>query len=257
MRHIKIVILLLAIVSSVSAAKFKTGEELIAAMHKKYAKKWYKTLTFVQKNTQFGADGTPNPKTTIWYEAISAPGKLRIDYDPLDKGNGLLVADGMQYVFKDGALAKSQPFIHPLLVLGFDVYLQPVEKTVGQLKELKFDLSILREDTWQGRPVYVVGAKAGDLRSQQFWVDKGNLYFVRSLETVGKNKDRVQEIQFNKYEKARSGGGWVAPEVVFLIDGKRFFMEEYSDIQTNVPLKDDLFDSQNWLKADRDYFKKR
>jgi hypothetical protein len=255
MRYIKIVVLLLAIVSSVSAAKLKTGEELISAMHKKYAKKWYKTLTFVQKNTQFGPDGTPNPKTTIWYEAISAPGKLRIDHDPLENGNGMLVVDGTQYVFKDGTLARSQPFIHPLLVLGFDVYLQTVEKTVAQLKELKFDLSIFREDIWQGRPAYVVGAKTGDLRSPQFWVDKENLYFVRSLETVGKNKDRVQEIQFNKYEKVRSGG-WIAPEVVFLIDGKRFFMEEYSDIQTNIPLKDNLFDSGNWLKADRNYFKK-
>ena len=196
MKYLKLAILMLAIVSSVSAAKFKNGEELVGAMHKKYAKKWYKTLTFVQKNTQFAPDGTPNPKTTIWYEAINAPGKLRIDYDPLEKGDGMLVADGMQHVFKNGKLTKSQAFIHPLLVLGFDVYLQPVKKTVSQLKELKFDLSVLREDTWQGRPVYVVGAKEGDLRSLQFWVDKENLYFVRSIETVGKNKDKAQEIQF-------------------------------------------------------------
>jgi outer membrane lipoprotein-sorting protein len=254
MKYLKLAILMLAIASSVSAAKFKNGEELVSAMHKKYAKKWYKTLTFVQKNTQFAPDGTPNPKTTIWYEAISAPGKLRIDYDPLEKGDGMLAADGMQYIFKDGKLTKSQPFIHPLMVLGFDVYLQPIEKTVSQLKELKFDLSVLREDTWQGRPVYVVGAKEGDLRSLQFWVDRENLYFVRSLETVGKNKDRVQEIQFNKYKKVKTGG-WIAPEVVFLIDGKRFFMEEYTDIKTNIRLADNLFDSGEWLKADRNYFK--
>jgi hypothetical protein len=42
MRYIKIFILMLMIVSSVSAAaKIKTGEDLIKEMHKKYSGKWY------------------------------------------------------------------------------------------------------------------------------------------------------------------------------------------------------------------------
>src|SRR4051812_26818764 len=131
MRYIKIVILMLMIASSVSAAKIKTGEDLIKEMHQKYAGKWYKTLTFVQKNTQYKPDGTT--QNSIWYEAMSSPGKLRIDFDPLDKGNGILFADDQQHSFRDGKLARSQPLIHPLMVLGFDVYMQPVEKTISQL----------------------------------------------------------------------------------------------------------------------------
>ena len=72
-------------------------------------------------------------------------------------------------------------------MLGFDVYFQPVETTLEQLKKLKIDLLVLREDRWQDRPVYVVGAKAGDLRSPQFWIDKKNLYFVRLVQPVGKD----------------------------------------------------------------------
>jgi hypothetical protein len=138
-------------------------------------------------------------------------------------------------------------------VLGFDVYSQPVEKTIGQLKELKFDLSVVREDMWQGRPAYVVGAKAGDSRLRQFWVDKENLYFVRSIEPVGKNLERVQEIQFNKYQKEK--GGWVAPEVLFLIDGKPYFKEEYTEIRSGAALPANLFDAEKWLQADRSYYK--
>ncbi len=254
MRNLKLLFLLLIIAVPAYASKIKTGEELVAAMHRKYANKWYKTLTFVQKNTQYNPDGTTQNST--WYEALSAPGKLRIDFDPLDSGNGLMFADNSQHSFRAGKLARSQPLVHPLLVLGFDVYTQPVEKTLSQLKELKIDLSVVREDTWEGQPVYVVGAKQGDLRSPQFWVDKKNLYFVRLLQPVGKDNEHLQEVQFNKYQKVKSGG-WVSPEVVVIVDGKRVWMEEYSDIQTNVALDANLFDTQKWMTVDRKYFQKK
>ena len=254
MRNFKILFLLLLLTVPVCAAKIKTGEQLVAAMHKKYSGKWYKTLTFVQKNTEYKPDGTV--QNSVWYEAMIAPGKLRIDIDPLESGNGMMFANGTHHNFKDGKLAASRPLIHPLLVLAFDVYMQPVEKTVGQLKELKMDLNILHEDVWQDRPVYVVGAKAGDLKSPQFWIDKKNLYFVRMLQPAGKNKEHVSETQFNKYQKVK-GGGWISPEVVFMVDGKKTFVEEYSDIQTDVALDDKLFDPQSWMTVDRTYYRKK
>lgn len=246
--------LLVLCLTPVYAAKITSGEQLVAVMHRKYDGKWYRTLTFVQKNSAYKPDGAI--ENSVWYEALSAPGKLRIDFDPLEKGDGLLFADATQYIFKDGKVANSRPLIHSLLVLGFDVYTQPVEKTVGQLKDLNFDLSILREDKWQEKDVYVVGAKAGNLTSPQFWIDKKNMLFVRMITPVGKNKDRTQEVQFNKYQKVKSGA-WVSPEVLMLIDGKRNWLEEYSDIQTDVPLDAALFDTDKWMTANRKYFQKR
>lgn len=76
------------------------------------------------------------------------------------------------------------------------------------------------------------------------------------IQPAGKNKERVAETQFNKYEKTK-GGGWIAPEVVFMTDGKRTFLEEYTDIQTDVVLDNKLFDPQNWMTADRTYFRKQ
>jgi hypothetical protein len=255
MRILKTIILLLLLTALPAfAADIKNGEELIAAMHKKYSKKWYKTLTFVQKTTRYKPDGTTQVST--WYEAMSVPGKLRVDIVPLENGNGIMFLDNTQYSFNKGVLAQSQPRIHPLLVLGFDVYAQPVEKTVKLLKEINIDLSVFHEETWQGRDVYVVGAKQGDLNVPQFWVDKKNLYFVRLIELGGKDKKQVQETQFNKYQKVK-GGGWVAPEVVFNIDGKRFLVEEYSDIQTDVKLDEKLFDPQKWAEADKTYYMKK
>jgi hypothetical protein len=255
MRNLKTIILLLLLAAlPVFAADIKNGEELVAAMHKKYSKKWYKTLVFVQKTTQFRPDGTT--QVTTWYEAMQVPGKLRVDIEPLENGSGFMFLDNTQHSFNKGKLARSQPRVHPLLVLGFDVYAQPVEKTVKLLRELNIDLSVFHEETWQGRDVYVVGARAGDLNAPQFWVDKKNLYFVRLIELAGKDKKQVHETQFNKYEKVK-GGGWVAPEVVFIVDGKRVLLEEYSDIQTDVKLDENLFDPEKWSEADKTYYKKK
>ncbi len=254
MKSFKILILLILLAFPIFAANLRNGEELIAQMQKKYAKKWYQTLTFVQKTTFFKPDGTSQVST--WYEAMDAPGKLRIDFAPLEKGDGILFLDGMLHSFRDGKLARSQPYIHPLLVLGFDVYRQSAEKTISQLKELKMDLSVLHEEMWQGKPVYVVGAKQGDLRAPQFWIDKKNLYFVRLLEPVGKDKADLQEIQFNKYLKVK-GGGWVSPEVLVFVDGKPTQTEEYTEIQTGVSLDGKLFETNNWMTVNRTYFQKK
>ena len=72
-------------------------------------------------------DGTTSVET--WYEAMSLPGSLRIDIDPLEKGNGVLFTGGKVHSFRDGKLAGGRPLVHPLMVLGFDVYGQPVATT--------------------------------------------------------------------------------------------------------------------------------
>jgi len=246
-----ILLSLLLLAVPAMAADIKNGEELIAAMHKRYAGKWYKTLTFVQKTTTYKPDGTSSVET--WYEAMSLPGSLRIDIDPLEKGNGILFTGGKVHSFRDGKLAGGRPFVHPLMVLGFDVYGQPVATTIEQVKGIGIDLATMHEAKWQGRDVYVVGAKEGDLTAPQVWVDKKNLYFVRLFERVGKEKKNIQEVQFNKYQKVK--GGWVAPEVVFFVDGRKTIMEEYTDMQGDVELNADLWNPEKWMEVDRTYYK--
>jgi len=223
-------------------AKISNTNELIAAMQQKYGKSWYKTATFVQETTNFEPDGTSKVET--WYEAMSVPGSLRIDFTPTTAGNGILFTDGKIFVFKDGKVDASRAFQHPLLILGFDIYRSPASDVTTKLQSLKFDLSQFHEDTWQGQPVYVVGAKAGDLHSPQFWIDQKNLYFVRMLRPAGKDGTQTAETQFNKYQKL--GGGWMAPEVIFMVDGKVVTTEKYSDMRADVELDPKLFDPQFW-----------
>ena len=236
----------------VFAKEFKNGEEVLAAMRSKYEGKWYKTLTFEQKTTNYKPDGTTEVET--WYEALTVPGKLRIDMTPLDKGNGIIFADSKIYQFKDGKLAMTRDFVHPLLVLGFDVYGQPADTTAAQLKGLGIDLSVMHEEPWQGGTTIVVGAKQGDLKTPQFWIDKKKMVFVRLFQLVGKDKNISQETQFNGYQKVK-GGGWVSAEVKFFVNGKLATTEEYTNIKTDTQLSPDLWNPEKWSSVDRTYYK--
>jgi hypothetical protein len=217
----------------------KNGVELIEQMRQRYFGKWYRTLTFVQKTTL--ADG----RVETWYEAAELPGKLRIDIAPLEGKNTLLFRSDSLYEFKGGTLEESRPMIHPLMVLGFDVYAQPVEVTVRKLRELGFDLGRLHESTWEGRPAFVVGAAAGDTVTRQFWIDKERLYFVRMVEPGKKNPSARVETRFDKY--IPMGQGWLETEVRFLVDGDTKMLEEYTKPQAEVVLSPAIFVPGPWV----------
>ena len=105
----------------------RNGEELLSLMRERYVGKWYRTLTFTQRTT------LPDGKIETWYEALELPGKLRIDVAPLDSGKTLLFRSDSVYVFDQKTLQASHPLVHPLMVLGFDVYQTPVKETAEKL----------------------------------------------------------------------------------------------------------------------------
>lgn len=220
------------------------GRAIVAAMHDRYFGRWYRTLTFVQHNTATAPDGAVQYST--WLEYAALPGRLRIDFQPRDSAAGALYVRDSQYVFKGGRLTSATAFVHPLMVLGFDVYFEAAERSVARLEQLGFDLATVHEDTWQGRPVYVVGAPSGDRHTRQFWVDKERLVFVRLLEPAQRDSTRTSDIRFNDYRQA--GGAWLSAEVAFLLDGKQRWLEQYVEIQTGTALPDSLFDPHRWVQ---------
>lgn len=252
MRILVSTLLLILVTTSSVLADYKSGEDVVRAMYKKYSKTWYSTLTFQQATTNYKPDGTSTVST--WYEALMAPGRLRIDFTPLEKHDGAIFANNKVYSFRDGKLANSRDFVHPLLVLGFDVYKQPAETTIGLLKGMGIDLSVVHEEPWQGKTAIVIGAKQGDLTTPQFWIDKKDLVFTRLIEKGGRDKKSIQETQFNKYEKVK--GGWVSAEVKFYVDGKMATTEEYTNIRTGMTLASDLWDPEKWATVDRSYIPK-
>jgi outer membrane lipoprotein-sorting protein len=235
----KIALLLaaLCLCTSARAQELRDGAAVLRAMHDRYANNWYQTLTFKQESVTHKPDGTNSSE--IWYESLLLPGNLRIDMGQPNSPNGMLVADGKLIRFKNNEITATRPFVHMLLVLGFDVYRQPVQTTVSQVKAQGFDLSKLYEVSWEGHPVYVVGADQGDLKSKQFWIDKDTLLFVRMLEPDDRDPSKLADSRFTDYRQLSVG--WVAARVEFFSDGKNVFSEIYSDIKANPKLDPAIF----------------
>lgn len=228
-----------------AGAPYATGEEVITAMHDRYEGRWYRTLTFRQKTSQLTPKGTWSAQT--WYEALRLPGRLRIDFDPIRAGNGVLYARDSQFVITGGRVARADAGINDLLLLGFDVYANSPARTAALLRRQGIDLARVHMDSFEGRPVVVVGALAGDTRRKQFWVDAERLYFVRLVERAPRDTSKMQDIRFLNYQ--RRGDAWVSPRVELYSDGKLVFTEDYTDIETDVALDDALFEPAKWRTA--------
>jgi len=250
-------LLLLALAMTLNAAgsdpvhaqqpgRITDAESLIRAMHGRYAGSWYRTLAFSQKTTTYPPEGRP-PVEDVWIEYGAMPGRLRIEFQK--QGGGMIFANDSSYrIGAGGEVEMTLARRNDLMTLGFDVYAQAPEITLQQLRESGFSLGAVRTDTWQDRPVYVVGAAAGDLRSKQFWIDAERLVFVRMLSPIP-NQETAQDVRFNNYQPL--GGGWIAPEVEVLVGGRRVFHEVYFDIRHDVPLDPSLFDPKKWSEAVR------
>lgn len=223
------------IVSSLTfahAQDIRSGEDLLRAMHDRYAKSWYATLTFDQKSTTYNTDGTT--KVEIWHEAADLPAKLRIDVGSPSDNNGFLLVDGTVTSLRGGKETGSRPLVNMLLVLGFDVYRQAPETTAAVVKGDGYDLTKIHEETWEGQPVYVVGAAKGDLKSKQFWVEENRMLFVRLFEPTRTDAAKFQDIRFEDYKPLANA--WLAERVEVYVDNKEIFSEEYFNIVGNAKL---------------------
>jgi hypothetical protein len=227
------------------AAAVADGAALLAAMHDRYPA-WYRTMAFVQTTTIYRNNGELVQK---WYEMAALPGRLRIDTDTGSK-SGQLFANDSVYTIANGKLTRADAGINELLVLGFDVYRQPVGRTIEQLRNHGFDLSKLHEDQWNGKPVFVVGAKAGDTTSKQFWVDATDLLFVRGIGASARGRT---DVRFDRYERAN--GGWIATEVLQLVNGRPALREQYTNVQIDPVLSDAHFDPRVWRSVSQVFTK--
>lgn len=219
--------------------KIRDGQTLLTAMHDRYKDSWYGSVVFREKAITRNADGTSS--TEVWDEALQLPGKLRINRGATSDGNGFVFNDGTLTTFQKGKTSGPHPYVHMLLVLGFDVYRQDAKTTIDQVAAQGVDLKHVHEEKWDGEDVYVVGAAQGDLKAKQFWVEKNRLLFVRWIAPDERDAAKIHDTRFRGYRKL--GGGWISARVEFYTDGKDTFDEDYFDIKADVKFDSALFDS--------------
>jgi len=232
------------------AASPHTGSDVLEAMRAAYAGKWYHTLTFTQKTTLRGPDGTEREQT--WYETLShtaATGtRLRIDLGDLAAGNGIIFTADSSYRVRGGKLQSSDASGNEFLPLIEGVYVQPVATTVKELGQMKVDLSGVRTGTWKGKPVWIVGAgSASDTTSPQFWVDTDRKLLQRMIISVGDSQPPL-DVHLGGYERV-GNGAWLATKIEMFQNGVRRQAEEYSGWKVDVPVDPAMFEPAQWSTA--------
>ena len=204
---------------------------LIAAMHDRYAGTWYQTLSFTQATTRVTGDSS---HTEEWREWAAIPGRLRIETGPPAEGRVVIYARDSTYVLQHNRVVRRVGRMNPLMIMGFDVYRQAPEITLDQLQRQGIDVTRFHVDTLEGTPVYVIGAERGDSTRRQIAIEQERLLFIRMLETIPSQPGVMQHVWFREYQPLE--GGWIAPEVEALVNGRRVFHEVYSNIRANDSL---------------------
>ena len=222
----------------------RDGLALLNQMRDAYAGKWFRTVTFTQLTTMYRPTGVTD--TATWHEALLSPDRLRIDFGDIKNGNGVIYTADSLYVVREGKVTRTAAQGNPFLPFVAGVYAQPIDSTLKQIAPYTFDLTRLRTDTWENRPVYVVGSSAAtDTTSPQIWVDQERLVAVRMIVAFNPATPAdVGDIRLMDYRPV--SGGWLAVKVDIRHGGQTVQKEEYSDWRGNVDLPRDFFVAEKW-----------
>ena len=221
----------------VATGQPQSGQDVLARMHDHWEGKWFRTFTFVQRTT------FPDGPAQTWYETVENPGRLRIDFGPVDSMNTAIIKNDSVYQFKRGQPTGGHPYPNILGLVLSDVYALPVAETAAQLERHGVDLSKLRADTLRGQRVWVIGAAAGDSTSPQLWVDQQRLLLVRIHESGPGGKILVGDVL-----RRASGPIPVETEMLFKENGKEIQREEYAQLTFDARLDPWVFETGEWKR---------
>ncbi len=210
--------------------RIETGKDVIAKMKESKDGELFELISFHQKSQALKNDSVLSTQT--WVEYYKQPGHLLIKYDSLDSDAGMIFRKDSMYRFSYGMLRGQTYRPHELLILGFDVYHQPVEKTLNQLKNLNYNLEMAKDTTIMDLQGYLIGNPA----SKAFFIDKERWLFRKSFMIT--SGDTIST-SFSNYKDTEKGP--LALHVSFYRNQNKVFQEIYYNIKFPEELPDALF----------------
>lgn len=226
MKHI-----LFFMVLALAAQAQKTGDELLAMMHKRYYMAMCRNYTFSQRNNHYENDSLVG--TSVWHESVGLPDKFRIIFGDSAKGNSVLFRNDSVYHFRAGALKKAEQDSNTLLLLLGGMYYRDLGDVKARLQQAGYDLSKLSEQTWMKNRVYVIGADQNEVEANQLWVDASTFKIVRIIEKM--NEKDVMDMRFESHRPWCKG--FVEDKVTFRRNGRLEQTEEYFNLQETEGFK--------------------
>jgi len=228
-----------SLLSAVTYSQISNSEDVLDAMLKKHSGNMCKTLTFTQLT--YRPNDSLNRHMT-WYEAIEFPDKFRIDFNSTTKGNAAVFRNDTAYRFRKGVLQDTRVDKNDLLLLLGGMYFRKKDDVVKRLALLGYNLEHFSVNTWNNRPVYVIGAEKGDTVNNQIWVDKQELKVVRTRSHLSPGE--LLEMRVDASQKTCRG--FTDTRLSFYLNGKLDQQEDYTELKTDILLDPAVFDPKKF-----------
>jgi hypothetical protein len=222
-----------------------SGLDVLRRMREAHDDSIPNTIAFTQATTTYLVSGGQLQQR--WRIIVAPPMRMRSDYLPLSTRSGSLQIGAQNYSFQNGRRTSMQSQVNATLLLGFGAFAQPPESTLRHLDSLGVKSSVIRRDTAGGRPVWIIGAEAGDLTSDQLWVDVERWVPVRLInrETRG-TRTTITDYRFSEY--AEHGGIPIVTTLLIYRDQRLTVRYEHRDIRVNPAVSDAAFDPARWVE---------
>jgi hypothetical protein len=214
---------------------FRTGKDVLGYLHQTYRNGPCKAYTFSQKNTHYRNDSIVG--TSEWQEAIEFPDKFRIDFGDKAGGNYVIFKNDSSYRYKNFELRGKKHDANVLLLLLGGMYYRELPDVIARLQSGGYNTAVLSRQKWNRRKVYVIGAEAGDMSSNQIWVSKKTWRVVRIIERLEGNN--MMDMSFDSFQEHCKG--YVETKVTFKRNGKTEQVEEYDAIRSVEKFPEDVF----------------
>jgi hypothetical protein len=218
------------------------SEKVLKQMYDRYSGKWYHTFTFVQTTESYKNDSLS--KTSTWYEAVMFPDKFRIDFGDIKNGDAVIFANDSAYNFRKGVLKGTTADNNDLTFLLGGLYFYSFDNLISQVKALHYDLSKFHPDTWNKKPVYVIGANTNDEKVNQLWIDKEKMVIVRFIKF---DDNRKEEGILD--DQIKLDGGWSETKVTFFINDHLIQKEYYRECKANIDIDPRIFQPSEFGKT--------
>ncbi|MBC7937670.1 MAG: hypothetical protein H7Y86_20160 [Rhizobacter sp.] len=221
-------------------ASAQTGETYVDAMHARYKKNWYRTLSFTQDTEIYRNDSLIRKQ--VWYEMARFPFELRIDVDSINGGNKTFYKKDSTYRVRDNKIRTINAEPNPFIFFLGGMYMLSPDTVKLNLQKNGYDLALGSTTRYAGRKTFIIGAgNDNDSTRNQFWIDAEHLYIVRILLKSG---NAILDVRLSDHVKLPKG--WSETNVKFYRDGKLLQTEKYRDLKPDVVLGNDVFEVERY-----------
>lgn len=206
------------------------------------------TLQIEQEATIFGIPEAPRGLRAEERTWLRNPGDLRNELD-LPAGTRVMLRTAKKQKVQEPDGGPRLDSDLPDLMRNFLAGGAPLDnremsqRMLEDLRSLDVNLDRVSFGRFQGRVVYIIGAKAGELDKSQIWLDKDSLLLVRLIRPLPNTKGTeqpLQDIRLLGYGSPE-GGNWF-PKVVEVWRGDELRKRSVTrEVNRNQKLSDKLF----------------